>query len=31
MTLEEIYEEFYEFIDDNNSTFIPFIIKDKRR
>jgi len=29
MTLEEIYEEFWEFIDD--STFIPFIIKDKRR
>ena len=31
MNLEEIYEEFREFIPDDNSTFIPFILKDKRR
>ena len=31
MTLEEIYQEFWEFIDDDNSTFIPFILKDNRR
>lgn len=31
MTLEEIYEEFWEFIDDNNEIFQKFIIKDKTR
>ena len=31
MTLEEIYEEFWEFIDDENYEFREFIIKDKRR
>ena len=31
MTLEEIYQEFWEFIDDDNSTFIPFMLKDNRR
>ena len=31
MTLKEIYEEFWEFIDDDNSEFKEFIIKDKKR
>ena len=31
MTLKEIYNEFWEFIDDNNETFQKFILKDKRR
>jgi len=31
MTLKEIYEEFWEFIDDNNPEFKDFIIKDKKR
>ena len=31
MTLEEIYEEFWEFIDDDNSEFQELIIKDIRR
>jgi len=31
MTLKEIYEEFWEFIDDNNPEFKEFIIKDKKR
>ncbi len=31
MTLEEIYDEFWEFIDDNNHEFREFIIKDPRR
>jgi len=31
MTLEEIYQEFWEFIDDDNSTFSSFISKDNRR
>lgn len=31
MTLEEIYEEFWEFIDDNNEIFRRFIIKDNKR
>lgn len=31
MTLEEIYEEFWEFIDDDNPEFKEFIIKDKKR
>jgi translation elongation factor EF-4 len=31
MTLQEIYEEFWEFIDDNNEVFRRFIIKDKNR
>ena len=30
-TLKEIYNEFWEFIDDNNSEFKDFISKDKRR
>jgi len=29
--LKEIYDEFWEFIDDNNSEFKEFITKDKRR
>ena len=29
--LKEIYDEFWEFIDDNNSEFKDFISKDKRR
>ncbi len=29
--LKEIYEEFWEFIDDNNAYFKEFIKKDKRR
>ena len=31
MTLEEIYEEFWEFVDEDNPEFQEFIIKDKRR
>ena len=31
MTLEDIYEEFWELIDDDNIEFEEFIIKDKRR
>ncbi|GAH02345.1 unnamed protein product, partial [marine sediment metagenome] len=31
MTLQEIYEEFWEFIDDRNEIFRKFIIKDKKR
>lgn len=31
MSLEDIYEEFWEFIDDDDSTFLPFISRDKRR
>ena len=30
-SLKEIYDEFWEFIDDNNSEFKEFISKDKRR
>lgn len=30
-SLKSIYSEFWEFIDDNNSEFKDFIIKDKRR
>ena len=30
-SLKEIYDEFWEFIDDNNSEFKDFISKDKRR
>jgi len=30
-TLQDIYEEFWEFISDNNEIFQKFIIKDKRR
>ena len=30
-SLKEIYNEFWEFIDDNNSDFKEFISKDKRR
>jgi len=31
MTLKEIYDEFWEFIDENNETFQKFILKDRRR
>jgi len=31
MTLKEIYEEFWEFIDEENEFFHEFIIKDNRR
>ncbi|MBY8979093.1 MAG: hypothetical protein KGD72_01775 [Candidatus Lokiarchaeota archaeon] len=31
MTLKEIYDEFWEFIDNNNETFRKFILRDKRR
>ena len=31
MSLKEIYEEFWEFIDDNNIEFQKFIINDTRR
>jgi len=31
MTLKEIYNEFWEFIDENNETFRKFILKDRRR
>ncbi len=31
MTLTEIYDEFWEFIDENNETFQKFIVRDKRR
>jgi len=31
MTLNEIYDEFWEYIDENNETFRKFILKDKRR
>ncbi len=31
MTLEEIYEQFWEFIEDDNLEFKEFIIKDTRR
>jgi len=31
MTLKEIYEEFWEFIDNENEFFHEFIIKDNRR
>ncbi|MHA1508188.1 MAG: hypothetical protein ACTSO6_05725 [Promethearchaeota archaeon] len=30
-SLKEIYDEFWEFIDDNNTEFKDFISKDKRR
>lgn len=30
LTLNDIYEEFWEFIDDNNENFRNFIINDKR-
>jgi len=30
-SLKDIYDEFWEFIDDNNSDFEAFISKDKRR
>ncbi len=30
-SLKDIYDEFWEFIDDNNSEFKDFISKDKRR
>ena len=30
-SLKEIYDEFWEFIDDNNSEFKEFIRRDKRR
>lgn len=31
MTLQDIYNEFWEFIDENNEVFREFIIKDPRR
>ena len=31
MTLKEIYEEFCEFIDEENEEFAEYILKDKRR
>ena len=31
MKLQEIYEEFWEFIDDDNTEFKEFIVKDKKR
>jgi len=31
MSLEDIYEEFWEFIDDDNDEFIDYIRKDTRR
>ncbi len=31
MTIKEIYEEFWEFIDEDNKQFHEFIINDKRR
>jgi len=31
MTSKEIYEEFWEFIDEDNEFFLEYIIKDKRR
>jgi len=31
ISLKEIYEEFWEFIDDNNELFLKFIVKDKKR
>ncbi|MFX1389415.1 MAG: hypothetical protein ACFE9Z_05045 [Promethearchaeota archaeon] len=31
MTSKEIYEEFWEFIDDNNENFHDFIVNDNRR
>jgi hypothetical protein len=31
MTLEEIYNEFWEFIDDNNEVFQKFILANKKR
>ncbi len=31
MTLKEIYEEFWEFIDEENSHFQKFITNDNRR
>ena len=31
MTLHEIYEEFWEFIDDKNEIFQKLIINDKKR
>ena len=31
MSNEEIYEEFWEFIADDNAEFQEFILKDKRR
>jgi hypothetical protein len=31
MTLKEIYDEFWEFIDENNETFHKFILRDRRR
>ncbi|GAH64879.1 unnamed protein product [marine sediment metagenome] len=29
--LQDIYEEFWEFISDNNEIFQKFIVKDKKR
>jgi len=31
MTLQKIYEEFWEFIDENNEEFREFILNDARR
>jgi len=31
LTLKEIYEEFWEFIDENNKNFHDFIVRDNRR
>ena len=31
MSNEDIYEEFWQFIDDDNVEFQEFILKDKRR
>ena len=31
MSIEEIYDEFWEFITDDNPDFQEFILKDKRR
>ena len=31
MTLKNIYEEFCEFIDDDNEEFMEFISNDKKR
>ena len=31
MTLRDMYEEFWEFIDENNKNFHDFIVRDNRR
>ncbi len=31
MTTAEVYEEFWEFVDDSNDIFADFIAKDVRR